>query len=65
MAHSLEKQRQALSELQAATLAWWEGHRPVGWDLREHLNNPDVNTTSTRDRLLAQAVAAAVECGAL
>jgi hypothetical protein len=56
----IESRRQALDELHDAALAWWEGRRPVGWDLREHLSNPAVNTS------MAEApLARAVDIGAL
>jgi hypothetical protein len=60
----LDKQRAASDSLLREALSWWEGHRPVGWDLRQHLDNPTVNAHSTeRDAALAQAVASAVEVG--
>lgn len=61
--HSLEKQRELAKELHGAALAWWENHRPVGWSLRQHLDNPGVNCVGEQERSLAQAVAAAAESG--
>lgn len=46
-------------------LAWWEELRPLGWSLRQHLDNPTVNTTSAAESKLAECVAEAVQCGAI
>ena len=36
---------------------WWEGKRPVGWTLEQHLENPTINCAgSIRDEKLAQYV---------
>lgn len=42
-------------------LRWWRSHRPLGWSLDEHLNNPDVNLTEPEDRNLARFVARLVK----
>lgn len=63
--HSIDKQRQALDGLQQAALAWWEGRRPQGWQLTEHLSSPAVNTSNPAEEALARGIAAAVACGAL
>lgn len=65
MAHSIDDQRTNLTGLQQAALHWWEMHRPIGWTLRQHLDNPRVNTATPAERQLAESVAAAVECGAI
>ena len=65
MAHSIEKQRKALQSLDRAALAWWEQLRPDNWTLREHLENPTLNTKSAAEQALAAAVAAAVSLGAV
>ena len=61
----LDAQRATLQELQQASLIWWETRRPIHWDLRQHLDNPVVNTTTPAERRLAEAVAAAVERGSV
>jgi hypothetical protein len=65
MAHSIEIQRSALEQTKRAALAWWEELRPFGWSLRQHLDNPTVNTFSKAESKMAECVAAAVECGAI
>lgn len=63
---TIEKQRDAQEAALQASLAWWEAHRPDGWDLRQHLDNPTVNATGAEaDARLATAVAAAVEIGVI
>lgn len=63
--HSIDNQRKALSELQQAALSWWEGKRPLGWKLADHLSAPAVNAINPWEEELARTVAAAVACGAL
>lgn len=65
MSHSIDKQRTALEQTKQAALAWWESLRPVDWSLRQHIDNPTVNTASANERRMAEAVAASVECGAI
>ena len=40
-----------------AAMAWWEGHRPIGDSLMEHLQHPAVNTQNGREGNLARACA--------
>ncbi len=65
VAHTVDTQRAKLQALQQASLAWWESRRPIGWELRQHLDKPAVNTTTSQEQHLAEAVASAVECGAI
>ncbi|QMI49879.1 hypothetical protein [Burkholderia sp. MBR-1] len=65
MAVNIAIQRERHQEVLQAALSWWEGHRPVSFDLRKHLGNPTVNMPTERDKALAQAVAAAVEVGVI
>lgn len=66
MAVTIDKQREAQIDALQAALAWWEARRPVGWDLRKHLDNPTVNAHSSEpEKALAAAVAAAIEVGAI
>lgn len=65
MAHSIDKQREVMEQTGLAALAWWEELRPLGWSLRQHLDNPTVNTTSAAESKLAECVAEAVQCGAI
>ena len=41
---------------------WWEGKRPMGWSLAQHLKEPCVNSTSQRETMLMRAVAALEGC---
>ena len=34
-------------------IEWWEGLRPEGWDVIQHLSNPYVNCQSEREQKLA------------
>jgi hypothetical protein len=43
-------------------IAWWEGKRPCGWSVDEHLNNPTVNVNPA-DHGLAEAVSSWVRIG--
>lgn len=65
MAHSIDKQREVMEQTRLAALAWWEELLPLGWSLRQHLDNPTVNTTSAAESKLAECVAEAVQCGAI
>lgn len=38
-------------------LKWWEGFKPVEWDLKQHLKNPTVNCKTDREKELALYVA--------
>ena len=38
-------------------LKWWEGFKPVEWDLKQHLENPTVNCKTDREKDLALYVA--------
>lgn len=40
-----------------AARRWWRGHRPMGWTLGQHIENPAVNCSSQFDVELALAVA--------
>lgn len=66
MTVTIEKQRDAQAATLQAALAWWESRRPVGYTLREHLDNPTVNARGSKaETTLAAAVAAAVEVGVI
>jgi len=43
-----------------AAVKWWRGRRPYEYRLKEHLDNPTVNTHDHNERRLAKAVAAAI-----
>lgn len=47
--------------VEEAAKAWWEGLRPCGYSLEQHLANPTVNTTGEREACLAVAVASALK----
>ena len=40
-----------------AAVSWWRQHRPVGWSVAKHLENPAVNCTTVTERRLAVAAA--------
>lgn len=64
MAIDIEMKRSANDQVLQAALAWWQAHRPTGYDLRQHLDNPTVNINGNdSDRHLALAIARAVEIG--
>lgn len=66
MTVTIEQQRDAQTEVLQASLVWWEARRPVGWDLRQHLDQPTVNACGSDDeKALAVAVATAVEIGVI
>lgn len=46
-----------MTKVEKAALIWWEHKRPLSWDLESHLGNPEINTTTTREAILAGAVA--------
>ena len=53
----------AMAVVCAAAKAFWEGERPVRWDVEQHLAEPAVNCTTQPQRKLAVAVAALVKIG--
>ena len=63
MGISIEDKRQAQVRLLAKSRQWWEANRPIGWDIRQHLDNPAVNTKTDSETALAEAVASAIEIG--
>jgi hypothetical protein len=63
MAISIEEKRQVQMRLLAVSRQWWEAHCPTGWDIRQHLDNPAVNTTTDSETAMAKAVASAIEIG--
>lgn len=44
-------------ELYAAARKWWQSKRPVGWNLRQHLQDPCINCVSSSEDALASAIA--------
>jgi hypothetical protein len=36
---------------------WWKHRRPIGWNLEQHLANPQVNCTTDAEAALARSVA--------
>lgn len=38
-------------------IAWWLGRRPVGWNAKQHLANPEINCTGKVEHALARSVA--------
>ena len=45
------------NEVPKPLLKWWEGFKPVEWDLKQHLKNPTVNCKTDREKDLALYVA--------
>lgn len=41
-----------------AAMEWWRMHRPVTWDVVQHLANPSINCVTPTEKALAEAVAA-------
>lgn len=52
-----EQQAKALLSAADAAVAWWRGLKPRGWGIRKHLDNPTVNCTTYREKLLARRAA--------
>lgn len=38
-------------------IKWWENHRPLSFNLRKHLDNPDINCLREVEASLAEEVA--------
>lgn len=45
-----------VEQVVAKAIAWWESHRPCVFSESEHLENPDINTTSKSGKELALAI---------
>ena len=61
MAGELSPQMLALA---AAARSWWEGNRPEGWSLEQHLGAPTVGCDGTaQEQTLAEAVAGWIRQG--
>jgi hypothetical protein len=43
-----------MTKEQKAILRWWKGFRPIGWTIRNHMENPIINTTRGHDGNLAK-----------
>lgn len=56
-------QTAALLSVEKAARAWWKTRRPVGWKESQHLANPTINCTDSKERTLAHAVAKWVKLG--
>lgn len=50
-------------EVIESAFIWWKDHRPSAWTIRDHCERPDVNTTSSHEASLAEAVARIVHAG--
>jgi len=62
---TIELQRTRHTAVMESARLWWESLRPAGWDLQDHLHAPTINTVTESQKTLAQAVAGAIEVGAL
>jgi len=40
-----------------AAVSWWREHKPRGWSISRHLQNPTVNCVTFREKRLARAAA--------
>lgn len=54
----MTRQRALEATLLQAAETWWKGKRPQGWSLGQHLAQSTVNTCTTHEAALAEAVAA-------
>lgn len=50
--------RQAMKRLESAVARWWEGRRPVGWNVAQHAASAAVNAHYPADVALADIAAA-------
>jgi hypothetical protein len=50
-------------EVIVQAIAWWEGVRPLSFTLEDHLANPRINTSTDREKRLAEAVATYLQKG--
>ena len=55
------REREDTAAVVQAAVWWWRTKRPMGWTQRQHLANPDVNTTTTAQSHLAYTVALLVQ----
>lgn len=49
-----------MSKLEAVAefaVEWWASKRPVRWTVEQHLGNPRINTATSAEKRLAEAVA--------
>jgi len=53
----MKNRQKEVDALVHAAFAWWDSKNPIGWNLRMHLEHPDINCTSHAERDLAEAVA--------
>lgn len=44
-------------QLPIELIQWWEGFRPEGWSVEEHLQNPSINCTNGVEKRLAIYIA--------
>jgi hypothetical protein len=49
--------RQLEAAVVAEAIIAWRGHRPVGWTVDQHVENPTINCTRDSEKGLAVAVA--------
>jgi hypothetical protein len=47
----------SVNKIPEQLLKWWEGFKPVEWDINQHLKNPTVNCKTDREKELALYVA--------
>ena len=45
-----------LSKLERAAIRWWKGKRPLSYNHKQHLANPEVNCCSVFEHQLCKAV---------
>ena len=46
-----------------ASIDWWTSKRPIRWSKKEHLENPTINCTNGKERVLAEKIAIIVKNG--
>lgn len=53
-----KKEQRAPDAVVRAAMNWWRSRRPLAFSLKDHLENPTINTFDLRERALARACAA-------
>lgn len=53
-----KEEQRARDAVVRAAMSWWRFRRPMVFSLKDHLENPTINTFDFRERALARACAA-------
>ena len=53
-----KKEQRARDAVVRAAMSWWRARKPLVFSLKDHLENPTINTFDLWERALAEACAA-------